>query len=342
MIRVGLAGVGFMGWIHYLAYQKTQGVQLAAVASRDPKKRGGDWRGIQGNFGPPGREIDLSGVQTYETLDQMLADPDLDMIDLCLPPNLHADAAVAALQAGKHVFCEKPIALTVEECQRMTQAAEQSGKQLLVGHVLPFFPDFAHALKCIQSGEYGKLLGGTFKRVISDPTWLKDFYDPQGAGGPLVDLHVHDAHLIRYLFGMPNRVSCSGRKRDDVVEYCHTLFHFDDPSIVVSAVSGVINQQGRGFTHGFEIHLEKATMHFELAAFADEKVEIMPLKILTDDGKVIRPELQCEDPDIDPFKAEIEEAARAVRENQPSPLLSGELAQDALILCQWQTDAIMK
>ena len=60
MIRVGLAGVGFMGWIHYLAYQKTEGVQLAAVASRDPKKRGGDWRGIQGNFGPPGREIDLS------------------------------------------------------------------------------------------------------------------------------------------------------------------------------------------------------------------------------------------------------------------------------------------
>ena len=72
MIKVGIAGVGFMGWIHYLAYQKVDGVRLSAIASRSEQKRSGDWRGIQGNFGPPGREIDLSGVQTYETLDQML------------------------------------------------------------------------------------------------------------------------------------------------------------------------------------------------------------------------------------------------------------------------------
>ena len=88
-------------------------MKVAAIATRDPKKRAGDWRGIQGNFGPPGTEMDLKGVSAYADLDEMLADPRLDLIDICLPPDLHASTAMAALKAGKHVICEKPISLTI-------------------------------------------------------------------------------------------------------------------------------------------------------------------------------------------------------------------------------------
>lgn len=327
-----------MGWIHYLAYQKVQGIELGAICTRDAKKRAGDWRGIKGNFGPEGTKVDLSGVAAYAEIDELLADKDVDLVDLCLPPDMHADIAVKALQSGKHVLVEKPMALTTADCERMVAAASAAGKQLLVGHVLPFFPEYAYARKLIDERTYGKLLGGTFKRVISDPLWLKDFYDPNKVGGPLVDLHVHDAHLIRMLFGMPAAVSSQGRMRGDVVEYCNTLFHFDDPALAVSATSGVVNQQGRPFTHGFEIHLEQATLQFEFAAFTNA-AETMPLKIITSDGEVLRPDLGDGDP-VSGFVAEIEETARSIATGKPSAILSGDLARDAIILCHKQTESV--
>ena len=340
MINVGIAGIGFMGWIHYLAYQQVRGVKIAAICSRNKNKLAGDWRGIQGNFGPPGEQIDVSAMRTYTKIDELLDDPKIDVIDNCLPPHLHADVSIRALKAGKHVFVEKPMALTTAECKRMLTVAQRSGKQVLVGHVLPFFPEYAHARKVIDSGRYGKVIGGSFKRVISDPRWLKDFYDPQRVGGPLVDLHVHDAHFIRLLFGMPTSVAAQGRMRRDVVEYCNTLFHFADPQLVVTATSGVINQQGRPFTHAYEIHLEKATLHFDFAAFSDA-AELMPLKIVTDKGRVLRPDLGDGDP-IRAFVAEIKEVAASIRTGKTSSLLSGELARDAILLCHKQSESVKK
>ena len=340
MIRVGIAGLGFMGWIHYLAYRRIRGAKLAAVCEQDAKRRSGDWRDIKGNFGPPGEIVDLSGMARYTKLEDLVADPSLDVIESCLPPAAHADAAVMALKAGKHVFCEKPMALTTADCRRMVDAAQTAGKQLMIGHVLPFFPEYAQAVKLIRSGKYGRLLGGTFKRVISDPLWLKDFYDLQRCGGPLIDLHVHDAHLIRFLYGMPTGVLSQGRTKGGTVSYCHTQFRFADPSLVVSATSGVIDQQGRPFTHGFEIHLEKATLHYEFAAFTDTG-ETMPLKIVTDKGDVLRPQIDSSDP-VQAFVAEIKEVLRCVGANQPSPILSGDLARDAIILSHKQAESVNK
>jgi predicted dehydrogenase len=91
--------------------------------------------------------------------------------------------ALQALEAGKHVFCEKPMALTAEGCGEMVAAAQKAGRQVLVGHVLPFFPEYAHAREIIADGRYGKLLGGHFKRVISDPLWLRDFTNRTRSAG---------------------------------------------------------------------------------------------------------------------------------------------------------------
>src|SRR5438094_1043078 len=100
MVRVGLVGVGFIGWIHYLSYKKTKGVKLAAVCTRDERRLSGDWRGIQGNFGPPGEKVDLSGVTRYTGFNKLLGDSSIDLVDICLPPNLHAEASIEALKAG--------------------------------------------------------------------------------------------------------------------------------------------------------------------------------------------------------------------------------------------------
>src|SRR5689334_10114239 len=139
MVRIGLVGIGFMGMIHYLATKRLRGAQLAAVCSRDPKKLAGDWRGIRGNFGPPGEQMDLSAVKKYPTLDALLADPDIDLIDVCNPTHLHPQTAIAALQAGKHVLVEKAIALQPADADAMLGAARKAGRLLMVAHVLPFF-----------------------------------------------------------------------------------------------------------------------------------------------------------------------------------------------------------
>jgi predicted dehydrogenase len=341
MIRVGIAGIGFMGMIHYLAYRKLKGAKVAALCETLRERLAGDWRAIKGNFGPAGTMMDLSGIAKYEELDKLLADPKVDLIDICLPPAAHAKVAIAALKAGKHVFCEKPIALSAADATKMVRAAESAGKQLMIGQVLPFFPEYAFAYKAVTSRKYGKLLGGHFKRIISDPQWLKNFYDPQKIGGPMLDLHVHDAHYIRLLCGMPRSVSTIGRMRGEVAEYFVSQFAFADPALVVSAASGVIQQQGRAFSAGFEIHLEKATLLYDFAV-VDGKPEVnMPLTLLAANGKVERPVMKSSDP-VDAFVDELTEAVRAVRSGKPSPLLDGQLARDAVVLCQKQTESIRK
>ena len=341
MIRVGIAGLGFMGMIHYLAYQKLKGVKVAAMCEQDRTRLAGDWRTIKGNFGPAGTMMDLSGIEKYEALDAMLANPKIDMIDICLPPAAHAPVAIAALKAGKHVFCEKPIALTPADAGRMVKAAKAAGKQLMIGQVLPFMGEYAFAHETVKRGKYGRLLGGHFKRVISDPQWLKDFYDPRKIGGPMLDLHVHDAHFIRLLCGMPQSVFSSGRMRGEVAEYFTSQFLFADPKLVVSALSGVIHQQGRGFSCGYEIHLERATLLYDFAVIDGQPEANMPLTVLTHDGKVQRPKLASADP-VDAFASELGEALKTVRSGKPSALLDGELARDAVILCEKQTASIKK
>jgi len=341
MIRVGIAGLGFMGMIHYLAYGKTRGAKVVALAESDPTKLSGDWRSIKGNFGPPGTMMDLSGHARYPDLKDMLADSTIDLVDICLPPGAHAQVAIAALKAGKHVFCEKPIALTPADAQRMVKTAKQVGKLLMIGHVLPFFPEYAFAYKTVQSGKYGRLLSGNFKRIISDPQWLQNYYDPTKVGGPMLDLHVHDAHFIRLLCGMPTSVFSTGRMRGAVAEYFTSQFLFADQSLWVSAVGGVIQQQGRGFTHGYEIHLERATLLYDFAVI-DGKPELsMPVTVLTRDGKTARPDMGSGDP-VDSFGAEIAEVIKCVRAGRESSVLGGQLASDAVLLCEKQTASIQK
>lgn len=339
MLRVGIIGLGFMGWIHWLAYKRLVGIDVVAICEQDAQRRSGDWRSIRGNFGPPGAQVDLSKIRVCQTVDELLAHNDLDLVDICLPPSLHCPTALQTLDAGLHVFCEKPLALRLDECQSMVARAEKNNRRLFVGHVLPFFPEYAFALDIVRSGEYGSLRGATFKRIISDPTWLKDFYDPDKIGGPLLDLHVHDAHFMRLLFGMPTRVASVGRTKNGVVSFCQSLLTFADPDLCVACTSGVIDQQGRPFNHAFEIHLERATLQFEFAAFQDRS-ESMPLKVLTSDGKVLRPGVHAAD-DIAAFVAEIEEVRNCLQQNRNSSVLGGDLARDAIAICQMQRDSVL-
>jgi len=338
-MRVGLVGIGFMGWIHWLAYQRMGGASVTAISTRNQKRLAGDWRGIQGNFGPPGEQVDLAGIAAHADFDALLRDPNVDVVDVCLPPALHADATVRALEAGKHVFCEKPMALKLADCERMSAAAKQANRLLMIGHVLPFFPEYDWALSVIRGGQFGKVRGGAFRRVISDPTWISNYWSPEEVGGPMLDLHVHDAHFIRLLFGMPLEVTTAGTVRNGLPEFWHTQFRFADRSLVVEATSGTIDQQGRPFTHAFEIHLEKATLLFDFAVLGGKAAYLCEPMLLDPAGGVQRPELQGGDP-VDAFVSELSEVARSFKQGEPSEILGAALAQDAMRMCEAQAESL--
>jgi predicted dehydrogenase len=217
------------------------------------------------------------------------------------------------------------------DADAMTAAAEANKKLFMVAHVLPFFPAYAFVYDAVRTKKYGKLLGGHFDRIISDPVWLKEFYNMSTIGGPLLDLHIHDAHYIRLLFGMPKQVQSIGRLRGEVPEYFSTQFVFDDPNLVVTSTSGCIFQQGRPFMARSEVHFEKATIVLDGAGTT----------ILSEDGKALSAELPALD-DVSIFANELSELTDSVSQGRVSPILSGTLARDALLIALKEMEAIQK
>ena len=325
MVRIGIAGVGFMGMIHYLAARKLKGARVTAICSRDPKKLAGDWRGIRGNFGPPGQKMDLSRIKKYDHLDALLQDPDIDLVDVCNPTHLHAPTAIAALKAGKHVLVEKAIALDPKEADSMLKVAGQARKLLMVAHVLPFFREFAYAAEAIRGGRYGRLLGAHFQRIISQPDWSSEIADASKTGGPAVDLHIHDTHFIALVCGVPGKIFSSGVEENGTVQYLTTEYLYGDNGPAVSCSSGALAMKGRPFVHGYEIYLERATLVYASGA--------MPLTLLTADGQKKRPKLEGGGEATTAFTAEIQAAVGGIHARHEPELLSAKLARDALVLC---------
>ncbi|MBA4187260.1 MAG: oxidoreductase [Planctomycetaceae bacterium] len=332
MIRIGIVGLGFMGRIHFLASQNLKGSKVAAVCSRDSAKLAGDWRNTRGNFGPEPGHVDLSGIKKYAAVAELLADPEIDLIDICTVTDQHAPLAIAALNAGKHVLVEKAIALSTSDADAMLSAAKASGKLLMVAHVLPFFPEFRFAAEAIRSGNYGKLLAAHFKRVIAKPDWSADIGDAAKTGGPAVDLHIHDTHFIGLVCGVPKHVFSVGTVERDAVNYLTTSYLYGPGGPAVTCSSGAVCMSGRPFAHGFEIYLEKASLLFDSGG--------IPLTLLTADGKSTQPELAGGGDPLNAFTNEIQTAVNGVVSGKEPDLLSGQLARDALVLCHRECESV--
>jgi predicted dehydrogenase len=331
MVRIGIVGLGFMGMIHYLAARRLNGASVTAIHTRDAKKLAGDWRGVRGNFGPPGEVMDLGSVHRHARFEDLLADKDVDLIDICTPTGQHEAMTIAALKAGKHVLVEKPIAIETAAADRMLAAAKAANRLLMVGQVLPFFPEFAFLADAVKSGKYGSLLGGQFKRIISRPDWSKAIGDVAETGGPAIDLHIHDTHFIRLICGMPKQVVGTGRTEGDAVTHLNALYLYGPGGPTVACASGALAQKGREFVHGFEVYFEMATLTHESG--------VQPLTVLPAGGGSERPALGDGDP-LAGFAAELQAAVDGVNAGKAPDLLSGQLARDALVLCHRECESV--
>ena len=186
-MKIGVAGLGFMGSTHLQAYQAIAGAEIAAVASSDEQKLAGDLSTIQGNLERPGESMDFGSAARYKTPEEMFGDPNVEAVDLCVPSHLHASLSQAALNAGKHVLVEKPMAMSGQECDAMVATSHKCNKVLMVAQVIRFWPDYVAARNIVQSGELGAVKAAVFRRKCAAPAWGKWMHDRSKSGGGVFD-----------------------------------------------------------------------------------------------------------------------------------------------------------
>ena len=236
MLKAGLIGFGSISRAHrkaYLALEQQGIVELVAACDVDPAAFS---RTVQINI-----EDDTAPLQEhlryYTVLDDMLANEELDFVDVCLPTYLHAPTAVTLLQKGLHVLCEKPMALTFASAKEMLCAAHENGRELMIGQCLRFYPAFDYVKVAVDEHRFGDLLGGLFLRLSPLPTWgwQNWFADPARSGGGITDFHIHDVDIIRYLFGEPDAVSSRGTSSFSLYDTVHTALYYGNVPITAVA-----------------------------------------------------------------------------------------------------------
>ncbi|MCA1033987.1 MULTISPECIES: Gfo/Idh/MocA family protein [Bacillus] len=157
------------------------------------------------------RAMDMAALyhaEAYTSYEDLLENPEIDAVSVCTPNYLHAPISIAALKAGKHVLCEKPMAVSVEEAESMIEAARKYGKKLMIGHNQRFVPSHQKARAFIASGEAGKVYSFRTAFGHGGPEgWSADgkdswfFRKSEAFIGAMGDLGVHKTDLIRYLLG---------------------------------------------------------------------------------------------------------------------------------------------
>ncbi len=193
-MRIGMVGAGSMGTVHAPAWKKlaAQGAELVGIHSAriDATAK------LAGQY----------DVKVYPSYEALLAD--VDVVDLCVPTDLHREMTIRAAQAGKHVICEKPIALTLEDGKAMIHACESAGVRLFIAQVLRFVPSYASAQSVVASGQIGKPGVIALTRVSYQPRKSNDnwFTDENRSGGLIIDLMIHDYDYARWIGGDVRRV----------------------------------------------------------------------------------------------------------------------------------------
>jgi len=279
MIRVGLVGLGFIGRIHLARYLNTEKAELVAVADLEVERLRKETAGsspdpsrMYSSALPP---LDIpDGVALFTTLDDMLKGIELDMVDVCLPTFLHAESTVKAAQAGKHVLCEKPMALTVAECQTMIDAARACGVQLMIAQCLRFWPEYGYLHEVCDSHRLGRLQSLTMRRLAAPPRWSWQSWllDANRSGGTIVDLHVHDVDFINFLLGPPRAVFAQGIEQGITGGIDVVIGNFLYPGMKVTAEAGWMRAPGFRTHHSYEALFERGLVR--MAADQPERLMV--------------------------------------------------------------------
>ena len=285
VLRVGLVGAGVIGNVHRAAYDRNPTTDVVALA--DPRgtevlKQGG------AAYVPGSTAAAFKSLPVFMSLGDLLAEADVDIIDICTPTPTHRDLAVEALKAGKHVLCEKPMGRTPADCDAILAAARASRGKFMVAHCLRFWPVYEYLQEVVALGRYGRVERARFSRQVIVPLggW---FLDGRISGGAILDLHIHDVDAASWILGPPTALTAFGRiGPSGCYDQVESVWHYDDDRLVLLEAMWLAAAPG-AFEMSFEVSMERASLTYNSSRKPDLQLhvpgqEMVAPKVSEEDG----------------------------------------------------------
>lgn len=281
MIGIGIIGCGKISQVRHIPeYSENPSARLVGY--------------FDNNYQRAVQMAEQYGGKAYSSLDELLADPEIEAVSVCVANVAHCEVTLKALKAGKHVLCEKPMAITIDECEEMVRTAEECGKKLMIGQNQRLAAAHVKARKMVEDGVIGKVL--TFRTAFghSGPeNWSVDpgrntwFFDRrQAAMGVMADLGIHKTDLIQYLLGQKVVASTARLVTLDKIGPDGNLIGVDDNSICIYEMSGgAVGTMTASWTYyGAE---DNSTVIFGTkGSLTIYDIDRAPIVLRTSDGKV--------------------------------------------------------
>ena len=314
MITVAILGGGFMGAAHAANYKALgERVRVKTVASRTVDRAA--------------RVAEIVGAVVTGDLDAAIRDPAVDAVDICLPTPLHRDYAERALAAGKSVFLEKPIALTIEDADAIVAAASRSDAVFMVGMVLRFWPEYAELQRLVAAGKLGRPRAVSAFRLSPPADWNDWMADRSQSGGTAVDLMIHDIDQMNWLLGTPSSVYAS----EPAPGHLHAVVEYEGASGVVEASMSM--PRSYPFSSSIRVLCENAVAEYGFSATPVEgegnigaSSSARGLRIFPVDGELEIVPVES----ADPWGPELEEFVSCVEQGRQPAQGTGEQARLAL------------
>jgi UDP-N-acetylglucosamine 3-dehydrogenase len=249
MVKVGIVGLGTMGRQHAEAYRQMPDVQLCAVYDHHLDRAQAF-----------AQEFNTVVAPDFKTLLQQC-----EIVDICTPTYRHAEYALPAIEAGKAVVCEKPLARTLQECEQIVEAVRKHNTLFMPAHVLRFFPEYRLAHQMVRAGTLGTVAavrmrrGGDFPRTKSD--WYADF---DKSGGIIMDLIIHDIDWVRWTLGEVERLYAKALTFHGLEHLDYTLVTMRLRNGTLAHIEGTWCDPG-GFRVSFEICGDAGMLEYDSA-----------------------------------------------------------------------------
>jgi len=301
-MKIGIVGAGFMGTTHVAGWADTPATIVGFTAETQQESHS-----LAKHY----------GTNVYASLEEML--PEVDVVDICSPTHLHYEMALQAAAAGKHIVCEKPLARTTRQAREILTACRKAGIQLLVAHVVRFFPEYALAHSAVIEGQIGKpgvirLHRGSYRPKKPAGNW---FLDEVKSGGILMDLMIHDYDYARWVAGDVESVSArrvTQRHPDAPVDY---------GLVILSHRSGALSHIAGAWAYPpptFHTHLEIAGDRGLIEFDSDGTAPIQNLILKTAGSNAPDVALPSSPVSESPYTTHIKEFYGALAEGKPARL----------------------
>lgn len=275
-MKYAIVGFGGIGKCHFGnkddIIKAHPDVELVALCDIDQSKF---TTNTSTNLGEDTNSLDLSAYRLYTDLDEMLEKEQLDFVIGAIPTFLHDEISCKVMKKGVNMFCEKPMALTMEKAQTMLDVSKENNVKLMFGQCVRYFPEYAMLKEIADSKKYGKVVKAEFIRLSPTPLWSwNNWYMDEGkSGGAALDLHVHDVDFINYLFGKPKAVTSTATSLVSKHDSITTYYDYGDFSVIATGDWGL--PKTYPFTPAFFVKFEKAAVEMKggkIKIYTDEEI----------------------------------------------------------------------